>query len=69
MSKAKNLKKIVRMILEEKPCWTFAPNELIDTYNYVVKNYKSELSKRDFDMIDWAIQNFVKKWWKIEIKK
>jgi hypothetical protein len=52
MSKAKNLKKIVRMILEEKPCGTFAPNELIDTYNYVVKNYKSELSKRDFDMID-----------------
>jgi hypothetical protein len=40
------------MILEEKPCGTFAPNELLDTYNYIVNNYKSELSKRDFDMIN-----------------
>lgn len=69
ISKAKNLKKIVRMILEEKPCGTFAPNELLDTYNYIIDNYKTELSKRDFDLINWAIQNFVKKWWKVEIKK
>ena len=68
-SKAKNLKKIVRMILEEKPCGTFAPNELLDTYNYIVNNYKSELSKRDFDMINWAIQDFVQQGWKVEIKK
>ena len=68
-SKAKNLKKIVRMILEEKPCGTFAPNELLDTYNYIVNNYKSELSKRDFDIINWAIQDFVKQGWKVEIKK
>lgn len=68
-SKAKNLKKIVRMILEEKPCGTFAPNELLDTYNYIVSNYESELSKRDFDMINWAIQDFVKQGWKVEIKK
>ena len=68
-SKAKNLKKIVKMILEEKPSGTFDPSELYDTYNYIVNNYKSELSKRDFDMINSAIQDFVKKWWKVEVKK
>jgi hypothetical protein len=34
-----------------------------------VNNYKSELSKRDFDMINWAIQDFVQQGWKVEIKK
>jgi hypothetical protein len=68
-SKAKNLKKIVRLVLEEKPCGSFQANELLDTYNYIKDNYKSELSKRDFDMINWAIHDFVTTWGKVEIKK
>lgn len=69
ISKAQNLKKIVKLILEEKPSGNFSANELLDTYNYLIENYKTSLSKRDFNLLNWSIYNFVKNWWKVEIKR
>ena len=68
-SKAKNLKKIVKLVLDEKPCGTFQPNELLDTYNYILSHYETELTKRDFEMINGVIKDFVSTGWAVEIKK
>lgn len=68
-SKAKNLKKIVVLILNGKDSYDFSPNELIETYDFIIENYKSDLTKRDFDMINGAIHDFVTMWGKVEIKK
>ena len=66
---AKNLKKIVKLVLDEKPCGTFQPNELLDTYNYILSHYETELTKRDFEMINGVIKDFVSTGWAVEIKK
>lgn len=68
-TKAKNLLRIVKFVTENTQKYDFEAGELLDTYNYIVKNYHSQLNKRDIETIQNAIKNFVDKGWKVEIKK
>ncbi|MDD3302765.1 MAG: hypothetical protein PHN31_04350, partial [Candidatus Gracilibacteria bacterium] len=58
--RAKNLIKIGKIILKTAGKNKFEKGELKYTYDYVKKNYKSELSKRDYDKIIEIIDDFVK---------
>lgn len=67
-SKAKNVKKIVKLILKNNNTATFEPGELLEKYNYIIENYESELTKRDFNILKGVIKNFIDTWGKVEIK-
>ncbi len=66
--RAKNLVKI--WVLVVKNAWksVFKKWELKDTYKFIKSNYKSELTKKDYDKIVEIIESFIEVWGKIEIE-
>ena len=65
--RAENLSKMVIAITKQAWKNNFAPWELIHTYNYIVSNYKTSLSRREYDKLRSAIKKFVDEWWSVEI--
>ncbi len=65
--RAKNLIKMWMIVIKQSWKNHFEKWELRDTYKFVKNNYKSELSKKDYDRIIEIIENFIEIWWKIEI--
>ncbi len=64
--RAENLIKISKMITNDFTDVDFEKWELQDTYDFVISNYKSELSKATYDKIVNIMKQFVDKWWKVE---
>jgi hypothetical protein len=64
---AKNLLKIVMFVKTNTWKTEFQPWELSEIYSFITKNYKSELSKRDYEKVKTILKNFVAKWGKIEV--
>lgn len=69
--RAENLIKIVKLITKDFQDLEFKKWELRDTYNFVINNYETELSKATFDKIVNVLWQFVEKWGRVEpiIKK
>lgn len=66
--RAKNLIKMWFIVIKEAWKNVFEKWELKRTYKYIKNNYKSELSKKDYDKIIEIIESFIETWWKIEIE-
>lgn len=64
--RAENLMKIVKMITNDFQDIVFEKWELTDTYEFVINNYKSELSKATYDKIVKVLKQFSENWWKVE---
>lgn len=60
--KTKNSIKLIRTILTEMNKSEFAPGELQNIYEYILKNYESSLPKRTFQEITDLLALFVKNW-------
>jgi len=67
--RAKNLIRIVKIITQQLWKNNFEAWELNEIYNYVIKNYKSELSRREYDKIRTTIKEFIDDWGKVELVK
>lgn len=67
-TKLENIIKIVLFITDKYWKTEFKPAELQSTYDYIIKNYKSELDKKSYDLLVWYMKNFVEKWGEIEYK-
>jgi hypothetical protein len=68
-TKAKNLMRIVVMIMWRDSEESFEANELLDSYKYIMRNYKSDLNERDLTRIKSVVFDFVKKGGTVIIKK
>ncbi len=68
-TKSRNLLKIVVMIMWEETTKSFEANELLTSYKYIMKNYKSDLNQRDLERIKTVVFDFVKKWGTVTVKK
>jgi hypothetical protein len=66
--RAKNLVKMWMIVVKQAWKNTFEKWELKETYDYIKNNYKSELTKKDYDKIIEIIESFIQTWWKIEIE-
>ncbi|MCD5380414.1 DUF2339 domain-containing protein, partial [Candidatus Gracilibacteria bacterium] len=49
--RAKNLMRVSKLVIKQTGKNSFASGELEGIYNYVIKNYKSKLSRREFDKL------------------
>ena len=67
--RAVNLIKISKLITSTHKKTNFSPNELSDTAEYIKENYKSELSKNNYDKVISILDNFIKEWWEVELIK
>lgn len=68
--RAVNLMKIVKLLIRSFDWQTeFKKNELKDIYDYVKDNYKSNISKSNYDKITTILEEFVKQGWKINLIK
>ncbi|MDQ7009874.1 MAG: hypothetical protein Q9M94_06275 [Candidatus Gracilibacteria bacterium] len=67
--RAKNLIKIVKLIIKNTGKTNFKAGELNDIYKYVLKNYKSDLSRREYDKIRSTIKDFIEVGGEVEIVK
>lgn len=65
--RASNIKKLTVSIIKQFNKNIFKPLELEGVYNYIIKNYKSELSRREYDKIRSTIKEFIDDGWKVEI--
>lgn len=66
--RAKNLIKMWLIVTSRAWKNTFNKWELKTTFDYIKKNYKSELSKNDYEKIIWIIENFIEIWGSVEIE-
>lgn len=67
--RAKNLIKIVKIIIKNTWKNNFKAWELDDIYKYVVKNYKTDLSRREYNKIRSTIKDFIDFGGEVEIVK
>ncbi len=65
--RAKNLIKIAILVTSKAWKTSFDPLELKNTYDYIMKNFKSELNQRDFEKIISIMDTFVDDWWSVQI--
>lgn len=66
--KSKNLFKIAILVINKKQKNDFKPQELLEIYEYVIKNYKTELSKQDYNKLTSVIKEFAQIWGSFELK-
>lgn len=66
--KLSNLMKIIKYILDKTQKTEFKPNELKNTFNYAIDNYKSNISEENYKKVLKSLEKFVELWWKVEIK-
>ncbi|MDD5770205.1 MAG: DUF2339 domain-containing protein [Candidatus Gracilibacteria bacterium] len=57
--KSENLFKIAKIIVNKKQKTNFENGELIEIYNYIIKNYKSDLNKDDYNKLTSKIKDFI----------
>jgi len=67
--RAKNLIRVSRLIIEKTWKTTFKSGELQNMYDFVIKSYKSDLSRREYDKIRSAIKDFIISGWEVELVK
>jgi len=67
--RAKNLIRIVVLIADKTGKTSFKKGELNNMYDYIIKNYKSDLSRREYDKIRSSIKDFIDEGGEIEIVK
>lgn len=68
--RAVNLIKIVKGLTNDFEKTSFEKWELAEKYDYVIKHYKSDLSKANYDKIVEILKKFVEEWWNVKpIKK
>jgi hypothetical protein len=68
--KAINLIKIVKSTIDQLDWQTvFEKEELRNIYEFIKNNYKSELSKTNYDKIINILERFIKEWWEIILEK
>ena len=67
--RAKNLMRISKLVIKQTGKNTFKWWELEGIYNYVIKNYKSKLSRREFDKLRSTLKDFIDDGWEVEIVK
>ncbi len=66
--RAVNLIKIVKLVINTYNDKTiFAAGELNDVYNYIKDNYKSDLSRDNYNKIITILERFIKEWWEIKL--
>jgi len=65
--RAINLIKISKKIINNSWKNKFEKWELESTYNFIKENYKSELSKDNYNKILELVKTFVKEWWEIKL--
>ena len=66
--RAVNLVKITKLLITKLNWKTvFKKNELKSIYTYVKSNYKSDLSKANYDKIISILERFVKEWWEVKL--
>ena len=66
--RAVNLVKITKLVINKLNWQTvFKKNELKNIYTYVKTNYKSDLSKANYDKIISILERFVKEWWEVKL--
>ncbi len=63
--RAKNLIKIAKLIEKNTKKTKFEANELKNIYDYVMKNYQTELSPTDYKKIGEVVKLFVENGWEI----
>lgn len=68
-TKREDLKKIVVLITSKMGKYRFEAGELKETFAYVKKHYKSELSKADYEKICEIIKGFVKTGGEVKVVK
>ena len=67
--RAKNLMRVSKLIINQTWKTSFEPWELNWIYNYVVKNYKSNLSRREYDKLRTTLKNFINEGGEVEVVK
>jgi hypothetical protein len=67
--RAKNLIRVISLIVEKTGKSKFKANELDNMYDYVIKNYKSDLSRREYDKIRSTVKDFIDEGGEVEIVK
>lgn len=67
--RAKNLVKISKMLIDKFWKNKYKAWELQDAYDFILSNYKTKLSKRDYDKIVSILKDFVKLWWEVILNK
>ena len=65
--RAKNIMKLAVLIEWKMEKNIFKPWELLEVYNHVIKNYKTKLSRREYDKIRTSVKMFIDEWGRIEI--
>ena len=65
--RAKNIMRLAVSIEWKMKKNNFKPWELLEVYNHVIKNYKTKLSRREYDKIRTSIKMFIDEWGRIEI--
>ncbi len=67
--RAKNLIRIIKLITDKTGKTTFKSWELTKMYDFIIKNYKSDLSRREYDKIRSTVKDFIDEGGEIEIVK
>ncbi len=66
--KTPNIKRLAVYITTKLGKTTFAAEELRKAFDHVVANISSDLSKTDFDLVQWKINEFVKSGGEVKIE-
>ena len=64
--RSENLIKIAKLVTENNKKTSFKKNELKTTYDYIVNNYKTELSKANYKKILEIMEKFVEFWGEVK---
>ena len=67
-SKSKKIIKIVYFIADKYWKAEFKAWELNNMYEYMITHYKSELNKKSYTTVTWALKKFVDNWWEVVFK-
>ena len=67
--RAKNLIRVSKLIIEKTWKTSFKSGELQNMYDFVIKNYKSDLSRREYDKIRSTVKDFIISGWEVELVK
>jgi len=66
--RAINLIKIVKLVINSYNWQTrFKAGELKDIYDYIIENYKSDLSRDNYKKIIMILEKFIEEWWEIKL--
>lgn len=69
MIKTPNIKRLAIYITTKLGKTSFEAEELRGIYNYVVKNLQSNLSKTDYNIVQWKINEFVQSGGEVKIEE